>query len=45
MESDEEANSKATPTPEVSTAVCGSTTTLEEANFKAKPPPSVGGVV
>jgi len=38
MESDEEANSKATP-PQVSTVVCGSTTTLEEANLEANPPP------
>jgi len=35
MESDEEANSKATP-PQVSTVVCGSTTTLKEANLEAK---------
>ncbi len=44
MESDKEANSKANP-PQVSTALFGSTTTLEEANLEANPPPSVGGVV
>ena len=39
MESDEEANSKANPPPQVSTAVFGLTTTLEEANLEANPPP------
>ena len=45
MESDEEANFKATPPPQVLMAVCGSTMMLEEANLKTKPPPSAGGVV